>query len=253
MQALETPEVTLPPIALRVELLSRTLHNPCDSLEKLQEDKVNWFSFKDPRFIERYNQGHLNLCVNARANGRHGYSLVRRIPERWRKYLGGIQTLVFYRSGNAYVWTGWDQGLVFVPNVQAMEEVEVVVPSFVWLAPFDELPSVRGQLPYFSLCFGFFELCLGITNREIDAVITLAFEARQSTRQEVKGGSKIIEGVSHRQVEVVGNSVHLDFHKKLVRRGGIRLSDNAVVAPVLNEEKSQSPDFVDVLCGPLVF
>lgn len=138
------------------ELLKR-----CD--ERLTFDNLN--------IAERYVRNDFNICVNLRpvGYGQDEYFFISRLPIG-----GGGYRAPANAGSNRELPTCGERAscqryecLVFVHNVNGVESVEQIVPSFIWFEGMDHGGGIRAQSLYFFLNAGRFKVFLASPGREI--------------------------------------------------------------------------------------
>ena len=244
------------------------MNDPLYKIEKFLQEWDNRFTLHNPRLLERYVEavlyffvvfrlvGVLNdyvavfVAIDYSGDDNAGHlNILSGFSSRTAKASSGVfaDVDVTPRRGNS------QQELVLIGDVKAMENPKVVIPSLVWLQPFDRFASGLTQ----TLCLtsvGTFESVGVVTDREgmrlrdLRTVVT-----SKVANQNIQGGSQVVDTVTEDQGNFCGNGlVHLQPTD--VFPIGLSLGDDVYRLRLLvQESRNCISEIPEVLVGPVDF
>src|SRR5215213_8481133 len=195
-----------------------------DEIDHILERFKNRFTIDNPRFVERYIKGELDILLEFRYIG----DLVERHPEFVAHFqrassarerhgnrdgtdlrvagVNGPSLLSGERLHNAHsqerrgdegchVNPGNEQRLVLVDNIEFMQPPHCVIPSLIRLAPVDSFYSSSRHALYFSVTLGF--VFRGVLkNREASLFPRLTLrDGNQMERQVIQSRAQVVDDI----------------------------------------------------------
>jgi hypothetical protein len=242
-------------------------YNVLDASKRLFEDSKYDFSFRDPRFIERYLQEKLRILIHLRFREINGecVALFQREPVSqtrgclWNNAYSALRPQVFTqatmeagideRDGSS----GGHQKAVLINNVEAMEPPKGVIPSVVWLDSLDGIYSVLPHALYLSRKSGLLVLGERFTIADWESNILGRFGVSRSDKtasEVIESASQVLNRVSCDQTEM--NWDRSNFGDCVDSLSALRISIySGAVRAAFGETNSGNPEIVDVFIGPL--
>src|SRR5580704_3789728 len=257
------------PVSSAVNKGKEVAYDLADAAQRLFKNNKYDFSFRDPRFIERYLQEKLWILVHARLFGINGDCVAcfqrESIPEGQSGVtvdasdaLGqelrraAAEGRVDERKGCA----SGHQKAMLVDNVEAVESPQGIIPSLVWLDSLDRIYGVLPHALYLSRKSGV--LLLGerftLADWETDVLgrLGLSRHSDEPTREVIKSASQVLNRVSSNHAEMCWNRSHFCDCINSLSSLRISLYDSAIGVSS-REVVSGSPEIIDVLIGPVDF
>ena len=193
-----------------------------DRARQVVEEGEKWFSFGDPRFVDRYRKGELVVLLYLRGRwtgaGRNALSQADRyyiavaqraeeVSGRDREF-GGGHVIALPEGGHEDEVrersTDHENKAVFVHDVELVESPEGVIPSLIGLQVAHDLDRVwtDSSLQGLDSEPSDFERGLVVANRERFPLRVLSVRKDELPNEQVKRGAKVVNRIASEQREV---------------------------------------------------
>ncbi len=256
------------------KLLNRILNN----VDKANERLVNRLNLNDPRLIEHYLAGELDICFHFSSFGLSeegarvkmcdhiayienpkfvvsDFSIETKLLRGFKNSRGMLNKELGAQSAHR---SGCDDGeSMFVLYGELVESPEIgPLPTRITFQPFDDFENSRPRLLYFSFFEESYKILGAISNWEIrpalDAIIGGEAESNNSTEEMIERGAKVVNDVTYNNGKLrrrISATLYDYFYDSgltiILKAENIRIT--------VNKPLSSDIKLVDVLLGPFNF
>jgi hypothetical protein len=205
------------PTHLEEELPFEDTDDAVDEIDRLVKDSHNRLSLTNVRLSESYLNGTMNIHLEIRSRGcSEQYSaFIKALPNhRVLDFNASRPITIVAEKVIGLTHRGrWNELPVPIRSAEAVNGIEQIVPSLVWLKPLYEFNRGLRKLLYRSLVSPTFKYFYSLSNYEIDICVRSAIQNGKRTSELIKGRIEISERIADDSIDIIGR---LLFDEELV-------------------------------------